>query len=62
MMASRSTTPEHRARPRHVAVIMDGNGRWASQRGRPRALGHRVGVQAARRIVEAAADRDVPYL
>ncbi|MEQ9737338.1 MAG: polyprenyl diphosphate synthase [Algiphilus sp.] len=61
-MPSSSTTPKPPARPALVAVIMDGNGRWASQRGRPRALGHRVGVQAARRIVEAAADRDLPFL
>lgn len=39
--------------PRHVAVIMDGNGRWAKQRFQPRALGHRAGVRAARRIVRA---------
>lgn len=46
--------------PRHVAIIMDGNGRWAQARGRPRALGHRLGVQAARRVVWAAADRGIP--
>ena len=39
--------------PRHIAVIMDGNGRWAKQRTRPRAFGHRAGVGAARRIVRA---------
>jgi undecaprenyl diphosphate synthase len=38
----------------HVAIIMDGNGRWAQQRGRPRIFGHRVGAQAVRRTVEAA--------
>jgi undecaprenyl diphosphate synthase len=38
----------------HVAVIMDGNGRWATARGRPRAFGHREGARAVRRIVEAA--------
>lgn len=41
------------AGPRHVAVIMDGNGRWAKGRGRPRGFGHRAGVQSARRIVRA---------
>lgn len=41
---------------------MDGNGRWAAARGRPRALGHRLGVQAARRVVRAASERDVPVL
>ncbi len=39
--------------PRHVAVIMDGNGRWAKSRGRPRSFGHRAGVQSARRMVRA---------
>lgn len=38
----------------HVAIIMDGNGRWATQRGLPRRIGHRVGVEAVRRVVEAA--------
>ena len=37
--------------PRHVAIIMDGNGRWASQRGKPRSWGHRQGVEALRRTV-----------
>ncbi|MDQ3555405.1 MAG: di-trans,poly-cis-decaprenylcistransferase [Gemmatimonadota bacterium] len=40
----------------HVAIIMDGNGRWASQRGWPRAAGHRTGAQVVRRVVEAAPD------
>jgi undecaprenyl diphosphate synthase len=40
--------------PAHVALIMDGNGRWANQRGLPRAMGHREGVQALKRTVEAA--------
>jgi undecaprenyl diphosphate synthase len=39
--------------PRHVAIIMDGNGRWAQQRGRPRGYGHTKGVQSARRILRA---------
>lgn len=43
-----------RAVPRHVAVIMDGNGRWAKMRGQPRAIGHRAGVRAARKILRAA--------
>lgn len=42
--------------PRHVALIMDGNGRWAKARGLPRTLGHRAGVQALKRTVEAAPD------
>ena len=40
--------------PRHLAVIMDGNGRWAAARGRPRRAGHRAGARAVRRIVECA--------
>ena len=42
--------------PRHVAIIMDGNGRWAKARGLPRALGHKEGVEALRRAVEASRD------
>jgi undecaprenyl diphosphate synthase len=48
--------------PEHVAVIMDGNGRWATQRGRPRVVGHREGVKAARRIVAAADAASLRYL
>lgn len=48
--------------PRHVAVIMDGNGRWASRRGLPRAEGHRQGVEAVRRCVRAAAQAGIGYL
>lgn len=39
--------------PRHVAIVMDGNGRWATQRHRPRAFGHRAGVHAVRRVIES---------
>jgi len=48
--------------PEHVAIIMDGNGRWASARGLPRALGHRKGVSAVKRTVKAAAAMGIPYL
>ena len=48
--------------PAHVAVIMDGNGRWARKRGLPRHAGHRSGVGAVRRTVELAAARGVRYL
>jgi len=48
--------------PRHVAVIMDGNGRWARERGRPREFGHRAGMRAVRDAVEAAADAGVEVL
>ena len=46
----------------HVAIIMDGNGRWAKQRGLPRAAGHRAGVAAVRRVVERAVDTDISRL
>jgi undecaprenyl diphosphate synthase len=50
------------ALPRHVAIIMDGNGRWANGRGLPRRLGHRMGVEAVRRTVRAAIELKVSYL
>jgi undecaprenyl diphosphate synthase len=53
--------PTQRHRP-HVAIIMDGNGRWARARGKPRALGHRAGAQAVRRTVKAAARQGVSVL
>jgi len=48
--------------PRHVAIIMDGNGRWAKTRNLPRTMGHKQGVDAARRAVRAAGDLGVRYL
>lgn len=48
--------------PEHVAIIMDGNGRWAQQRGLPRAMGHRKGVEAVRETVRAAGDAGIGYL
>ena len=51
-----------RSVPRHIAIIMDGNGRWAKARGLPRIAGHRGGAEAARRTVIAAAELGVPYL
>ena len=48
--------------PRHVAIIMDGNGRWAQQRGLPRVAGHARGVEAVRAVVEGCARRGVEYL
>jgi len=50
------------APPRHVAIIMDGNGRWAAARGLPRTAGHKSGVDALRRTVRAAADLGIDYL
>lgn len=48
--------------PQHVAIIMDGNGRWAKKRGLPRSAGHERGVEALRRTVEAAGDLGLTYL
>jgi undecaprenyl diphosphate synthase len=48
--------------PRHVAIIMDGNGRWAATRGLPRSEGHRRGVEALRRTVRAAGEFGIAYL
>lgn len=48
--------------PRHVAVIMDGNRRWAEQRGLPRLAGHQKGIEAARCCVETCLDSGIPYL
>jgi undecaprenyl diphosphate synthase len=48
--------------PRHVAIIMDGNGRWASARGLPRSAGHKQGIEALRRTVRAAGDIGIEYL
>jgi undecaprenyl diphosphate synthase len=53
-------TPPHG--PRHVAIIMDGNGRWAQLRGRPRIFGHHAGARRVREIVEACPDLGVKYL
>lgn len=48
--------------PRHIAIIMDGNGRWAQQRGLPRLAGHRAGTENIRRIVTECTDQGVRYL
>lgn len=52
--ASLVAVPQDGAVPRHVAIIMDGNGRWAKQRHMPRLAGHRAGVEAVRRVTRAA--------
>ncbi|PZO55476.1 MAG: isoprenyl transferase [Alphaproteobacteria bacterium] len=61
-MTQPASTPIPANVPRHVAIIMDGNGRWAKQRSRPRTFGHSEGVEALRRTVEAAGDLGVEYL
>ena len=48
--------------PSHLAVIMDGNGRWAKKRGKPRIFGHAKGVDAAERIIDACKELGIPYL
>jgi undecaprenyl diphosphate synthase len=48
--------------PRHIAIIMDGNGRWAKRRHLPRVAGHRVGVEAVRNVVETAARINIPAI
>ena len=48
--------------PRHIAIIMDGNGRWAAQQGKPRTFGHEAGVKAVRDVVRACAELGVEYL
>ena len=62
-MSIAETKPEPPAGgPRHVAIIMDGNGRWATQRGRPRLFGHHAGAKRVREIVECCPDVGVEYL
>ena len=60
-MAKDSTTGPKQG-PKHVAIIMDGNGRWAQMRGRPRLFGHHAGARRVRDIVEACPDQGVKYL
>jgi undecaprenyl diphosphate synthase len=60
--SSTRTIPATSQTPRHVAIIMDGNGRWATQRRLPRTAGHIRGVHAVRRVVEACGRRGVEYL
>ena len=54
--------PPHRRVPLHVAIIMDGNGRWAGRRGLPRLAGHQAGTENVRRVVQAFAEQGVQYL
>jgi undecaprenyl diphosphate synthase len=56
------TQPSSPAVPRHVAIIMDGNGRWASARGLPRSAGHKQGIEALRRTVRAAGELGIEFL
>ncbi|MFP4274617.1 MAG: polyprenyl diphosphate synthase [Paracoccaceae bacterium] len=61
-MAEDASDRSGRHGPRHVAIIMDGNGRWARQRGRPRLYGHQAGARRIREVVEACPDHGVEYL
>ena len=62
-MANRETgRPEPRKLPRHVAFVMDGNGRWATRRGLPRLAGHREGIANVERIAGALMMRGVQYM
>ena len=54
--------PKESTRPEHVAIIMDGNGRWAQMRGRPRLFGHAAGARRVKEIVRACPDLGVRYL
>ena len=59
---SRAAETGGTTRPRHVAVIMDGNGRWATDRGWPRLVGHRRGAERVKQIVRACPDLGVDWL
>lgn len=61
-VSSTREIPEPRRIPRHIAIIMDGNGRWAKQRFLPRVAGHRRGLDAVRTTVRACAERGVEFL
>lgn len=61
-LSSTTAVPDAGAVPRHVVVIMDGNGRWAKKRFLPRVAGHRRGLEAVRETVKACAEKGVEYL
>ncbi len=61
-MSEMETTKPNRKTPRHLAIIMDGNGRWASERGLLRHFGHRKGVDTVKSIVKAAREQGIEYL
>src|SRR5207249_2328285 len=60
--SSTQEVPAHGEVPRHIAIIMDGNGRWAKRQHLPRIAGHRRGVEAVRAAVRACAERGVRFL
>src|SRR5436190_10280673 len=60
--SSTKTIPEVREIPRHVAIIMDGNGRWANRRMLPRVAGHKRGVEAVREVIRGCAEQGIEFL
>ncbi|MBK8954549.1 MAG: isoprenyl transferase [Saprospiraceae bacterium] len=62
MSESIRTQIDQQKLPKHVAIIMDGNGRWAKREGKPRLMGHREGVNSVKAIAEACAELGIPYL
>ena len=62
MKSALSTVEEIVRLPKHVAIIMDGNGRWAQERGLPRLEGHRVGVESLRTVIECLSEYQIRYL
>jgi undecaprenyl diphosphate synthase len=60
--SSTQSIPDIRAVPRHIAIIMDGNGRWAKQRLLPRVAGHRRGVETVREVIRSCAEQGVEFL
>ena len=61
-MTNRITEPEITPSPRHVAIIMDGNGRWATKRGLPRLAGHKVGIEKIQEVLQCLADNEVEFV
>lgn len=61
-VSSTQSIPATKAIPQHLAIIMDGNGRWATERRFPRTAGHIKGVSAVRRIVRICGEQKIPYL
>ena len=61
-MSKKDIFIEENKLPRHVAIIMDGNGRWAKKRGMIRSLGHQNAIKAVREAIEFCDDRNIPYL
>lgn len=57
-----ASDPTESSLPRHVAIVMDGNGRWAAKRFMPRGVGHKAGVDSLVNVVKACSDRGIPYL